>query len=219
MLGTVNLENDIAVKLSLNELLEIVVDEKNTERTQFRRSLSSFRSELLDQFKENLEEAFKKQFSKELKVLETLFGEPTYTINTNSYVVSVSWKENTFYPLNNLNFQQIAVALFNNFHAVTCSIDIFCLDPRDIQGYSRTQLGKSKILDDINLKEIRIKVNKELLTRKSMTNQEIYERVTELVAIPNEIITHVDELKNNLKKVYGLSVEEIIKIWKNTKKV
>ena len=234
MLGTASLENDISVKLSLNELLEIVVEEKNAERAQYRKSLLTFQHELFQQLEGNIKKAFRKQFSKELITFEKLFGETRFNINVTAFSINAYWREATFNPLGvsidnrHLNYQVISTHINNgNWHhnhnqnlTDLQSLALFAQDPRGFQhAYHPNQLDKMTILFDINLKDIRIKVNKELLSRKSMTNQEIYERVTELVAIPDEIKNYVADLKKTLTESYGLSPEEIIQSWKASKQI
>jgi hypothetical protein len=69
---------------------------------------------------------------------------------------------------------------------------------------SGNKFNKSNI-PDVNLKQVRISVNKELLSKKTMTNQEIYTKVKELITLPKELLEEIESMRD--KYIQSLSFD------------
>lgn len=233
MEGIVTVETDIAVKLSLNEILEIIVEEKNAERQVYRQEVGDFLKQCHATLRENTILAFKENFSKELEGLTKLFGEPKYVFH--STIVNCVWENCHFIPfkpqhcgtiprnvsdaqqeLCNLSGVSInELTAQNNSLIINGGIGYF----QQPYHYNQVQNGYGFLLHDINLKQVRITINKELVSKKSMTNQEIYDRVNELIVIPENITSKVDGYKKIISDYYNQTPKQIIKFWKETKQI
>jgi hypothetical protein len=188
--GTTTVNPDLTVNLTLNDLLEIIVEEEN----EYRKTIWE-RCELIHpdfhcaaKFQTEFEAFIKTKFKKVIADLSTHFGN-IRSIGFENYSKEIYLDfpkariVTKYCYVNNSNLTNVINFLYKT---------------------SGNKFNKSNI-PDVNLKQVRISVNKELLSKKTMTNQEIYTKVKELITLPKELLEEIESMRD--KYIQSLSFD------------